>query len=50
MQMLHQSSLSPEPRLVAGYGAASRRAIVLGVGLLAALAMLLVWVLSSVTA
>jgi hypothetical protein len=49
MQMLHQPSLSSEPRYVAGYGSASRGAVILGVGLLALLAMLLVWVLSAVT-
>ena len=50
MQMLHHVAVADRPaRMVAGYGAASQRAILLAVGMLAVLAMILVWVLSAVT-
>jgi hypothetical protein len=49
MQILNHTSVADEPALFAGYGAASRRAILIGVGMLTVLAMVLVWVLSAVT-
>jgi hypothetical protein len=40
---LHAASFPTEPRVAAGYGTASRRAIVLAVSLIAVLGALVVW-------
>jgi hypothetical protein len=44
---LHAASFPTEPRVAAGYGTASRRAIVLAVSLIAVLGALVVWGLSA---
>ena len=44
---LHAASSPTEPRVAAGYGTASRRAIVLAVSLIAVLGALVVWGLST---
>ena len=43
---IHHSSLPPEPRVAAGYGMASPRAIALAVTAIAGLGALVVWGLS----
>ncbi|MGA3183971.1 MAG: hypothetical protein ABSE52_05165 [Candidatus Dormibacteria bacterium] len=43
---LHTASFPTEPRVAAGYGTASRRAIALVVSLIAVLGALVVWGLS----
>lgn len=49
MQMLHDSPVAERPILIAGYGAASRRATLIVVSAFAVMAMILVWILSAVT-
>ncbi len=44
---IHTVSFPVEPRVAAGYGSASRRAIVLAVSLIAVLGALVVWGLSA---
>ena len=44
---IHTASFPTETRAAAGYGIASRRAIVLAVSFLAVLGALVVWVLSA---